>query len=231
MILDVKKKEDMMKKLALKLVVAAVVFSATSIRGGQAEETLSKMRSSWDTVRCYTVIIRTHQSKGNTSKDYTVDYSCNNSGWIKTVVVGGDNKGSVAVYDPVNDRIRIRWGGVALPISLSPESKKTQGLRGEKIYEGSFGAMLKHAEWYRSHGSISWIGEETIEGAACAVVEFRTSSPGENRGIARERWWLNKKTGFPCKTEGYESDGVTAERVIYSNLKVNPRLSEDHFNL
>ncbi len=220
-----------MKKLALKLVVAAVVFSVTSIRGGQAEDALSRMRSSWDTVRCYTVIIRTHQSKGNAARDYTVDYSCNNSGWIKTHVIEGDSKGSVAVYDPVNDRIRIRWGGVALPISLSPESKKTQGLRGEKIYEGSFGAMLKHADWYRSHGSLSWIGEETFEGADCAVIEFVTTLPDENCGIARERWWLNKKTGFPCKTEGYESDGMRAERVIYRNLKVNPRLSEDHFNL
>ncbi|TET23915.1 MAG: outer membrane lipoprotein carrier protein LolA [Candidatus Stahlbacteria bacterium] len=220
-----------MKKLATKLIIAAVVLSVTTIRGGQAQEAISKMRSSWDAVQCYTVRMHINQVKDSRTKDYTVDFSYNSSGWIKTHIIDGDNKGSVVVYDPVNHRIRVRWAGVALPVNLSPDSKMTQGLRGEKIYEGSFGAMLKDADWYLSHGSLSWIGEEPFEGADCAVIEFVTTLPDENRGIARERWWLDKSTSLPRKIEGYESDGKEVERVIYRNLKLNPDLPEDHFKL
>lgn len=220
-----------MKKLALKLIIAAVIFSVTTIRGGQAEEALSRMCTSLDTVRCYTVTIVTHQSKDSHTKDYTIGFSWNHSGWVKTVVVAGDNKGSVAVYNPTQNNIKIRWAGIALPVTLSPDAKSTQGLRGEKIYDAAFKAMLKHAEWYQSNGSLSWVGEETFEGAACAVIDLKTNSPESNKGIARERWWLDSKTGLPRKTEGYDASGTRVSWAIYRNLKLNPQLSQDHFNL
>lgn len=220
-----------MKKLALKLIIAAVIFSVTNIRGGQAEEALSRMKTSLDTVRCYTVTIVTHEVKGSRTKDITIDFSWNRSGWIKTVVVAGDNKGSVAVYDPTQNTIKVRWAGIALPVMLSPDSKTTQGLYGEKIYDGTFAAMFKTSVWYKSHGSISWVGEETLDGASCAVIELKADTPADNKGIARERWWLDKSTGLLRKTEAFDANGTRVVLSIYKNLKLNPQLPQDYFNL
>ncbi|NLI97500.1 outer membrane lipoprotein carrier protein LolA [bacterium] len=220
-----------MKKLALKLIVAAVVFSATTIRGGQAEEALSGMGAACDALRCYTVTIATHEVKGSQTRDITIDYSWNRTGWIKTVVVAGDNKGAVAVYDPGQNKIKVRWAGIALPVMLSPDSKSTQGLYGQKIYDGTFPAIYKTAGWYKTHGTISWVGEETLDGVACAVIDLKANAAGDNKGIARERWWLDKATSLPRKTEAFDANGVKVNSTLYKNLKLNPQLSEDHFNL
>jgi len=220
-----------MKKLALKLIVAVVVFSVTTIRGGQAEDALARMSSSCDTLRCYTVTIVTHEVKGSQTRDITIDLGWNRSGWIKTAVVAGDNKGSVAVYDPTQNKIKVRWAGIALPVMLSPDSKTTQGLRGEKIYDGTFTAMVKSATWYESHGSISWVGEETLDGASCSVIELKADTPSDNKGIAREHWWLDKTTGLPRKTEAFDANGTRVILSVYKNLKLNPQLSKDYFNL
>ncbi len=220
-----------MKKLALKLITAAVVFSVTTIRGGQAEDALSRMSSSCDSLRCYIVTIVTHEVKDSKTRDITVDFSWNRAGWIKTVVVAGDNKGSVAVYDPAQKKIKVRWAGIELPVMLSPDSKTTQGLYGEKIYDGPFPAIFKTSGWYKSHGTISWVGEETVDGASCAVIELKTNTPADNKGIARERWWLDKTTGLPRKTESFDANGTKVISIAYKNLKLNPQLSQNHFNL
>lgn len=219
-----------MKKLTLKL-VAVVVLSVTAVHGGQADEALAKMRNAWKSVDRYTVKIVSHQEKGAKSQDYTINLSYKQPGWLKIKVIDGDNKGSVAVYDPHKDNIRVKWGGIGLPVALSPDAKMAKSLRGEKIYSMTFEHMLKHADWYLANGSLSWVGEETVDGAPCAVIEFSTSSADKNLGIARERWWLDTNTGFIRKINSFDSNGKKVQWSIWRNLKLNPDLSEDHFNL
>ncbi|MBA7605737.1 hypothetical protein ES703_12871 [subsurface metagenome] len=220
-----------MKKLATKLIIAAVVLSVTAIRGGQADEALNKMRTAWKSVDRYTVKVVTHQEKGSKTQDATVDLSYKRPGWVKVHVIEGDKKGSVAVYDPHKDNIRVKWGGIGLPVALSPDAKMTKSIRGEKIYSVTFEYKLKHADWYLANGSMSWIGEETVDGAPCAVIEFKTSKPEENLGIARERWWLDTNTGFIRKINDFDSNGKKVLWSIWRDLKLNPDLPEDHFNL
>jgi outer membrane lipoprotein-sorting protein len=220
-----------MKKLALKLVIAAVIISVTTIRGSQAEDALAKMRNAWKSVDRYTVKTVSHQEKDSKTQDATIDFSYKRPGWVKVHVIEGDNKGSVAVYDPQKDNIRVKWGGIGLPVALSPDAKIAKSIRGEKIYSMTFERMLKHADWYLANGSLAWIAEETFEGAKCAVIEFSTSSADKNLGIARERWWLDTNTGFIRKINGFDSDGKKVQWSIWRDLKLNPDLPENHFEL
>jgi len=217
-----------MKKFALKLIVAAVILSITTIRG-QAEAALDKMRTAWEAVKTYQVTIVNHQEKGGRTEDRTIRFSYAKPGRIRSEIIEGKNKGGVAVYDPKTNRVRVRQAGVVL--SFSPDAALVCSLRGERIYEGSFGGILEHADWYLAHGSVEWIGEETFEGAECAVIEFKTDSPGSNHGIARERWWLDKKTGFPRRGWGFDAEGRRVQWVIFRNLVLNPTLSGDCFEL
>ncbi|MBD3285007.1 DUF1571 domain-containing protein [candidate division WOR-3 bacterium] len=220
-----------MKKLAVKLVIAAVILCVTTIRGGQATEALNKMRNAWGGVSTYTVKLTSYQEKGNKSQQSTIEMSYKSPGWIRMKVVDGYQKGSEGVYDPGKDRIQVKWAGVALPVFLSPDAKMTKSLRGEKITSLSFGAMCKKADWYIANGSLSWVGTDTFDGAECSVIEFKTSSPEANLGIARERWWLDKKTGFPRKVYAYDSEGKRVQWNVYRNLVINPSLPADHFKL
>jgi outer membrane lipoprotein-sorting protein len=220
-----------MKKLALKLIMAAVVLSVTTIRGNQAEEALNKMRTAWKSVNRYTVTITSHQEKGSKTQDITTNVSYKRPGWVKVHVTQGDNKGSVAVYNPHKNNVRVKWGGIGLPVAFSADAKMVTGLRGDKIYSMTFGHMLKHADWYLANGTLSWVCDATVDGAACAVIEFTTHSPDKNLGIARERWWLDKKTGFIRKTNGFDASGKKVQWSTFRSLKLNPDLAEDHFKL
>jgi len=221
----------MMRKLATKLIIAAVVLSVTTIRGGQAQEALAKMRNAWKFVERYTVRIVSHQEKDGKTADHTVDLNYKRPGWVKIEVIEGDKKGSVGLYDPNKNRIQVRWAGIALPVYLSPDAKIAKSLRGEKIYSITFEKMLEHADWYLANGSLSWIGEESFEGVSCAVIEFKTSSSDKNLGIARERWWLDANTGFIRKTNGFDANGKKVQWSIFRDLKLNPDLPEDHFSV
>lgn len=220
-----------MKKLATKLIIAAVVLSVTTIRGGQAEEALAKMRSAFKSVNCYTVRLVSHLEKDGKTSNSTINLSYKRPGWVKIEVIEGDKKGSAGLYDPNKDRIQVRWAGIALPVYLSPDAKIAKSLRGEKIYSITFEKMLEHADWYLANGSLSWIGEESFEGVSCAVIEFATSSSDKNLGIARERWWLDANTGFIRKTNGFDANGKKVQWSIFRSLKINPDLPEDHFKL
>ncbi|MCK4334083.1 outer membrane lipoprotein carrier protein LolA [candidate division WOR-3 bacterium] len=220
-----------MRKLATKLIVAAVVLSVTTIRGGQAEEALQKMRNAWKPVNQYTVRLVSYLEKDGKTSNSTIEFSYKRPGWVKIEVIEGDKKGSAAVYDPNKDRIQVRWAGIALPVHLSPDTKMAKSLRGEKIYSITFEKMLEHTGWYLANGSLSWVGEETVDGVACAVIEFKTSRPEKNLGIARERWWLDKSTGFIRKINGFDANGKKVQWSIFRDLKLNPDLPEDHFKL
>ncbi|MBN2380360.1 outer membrane lipoprotein carrier protein LolA [candidate division WOR-3 bacterium] len=218
-----------MKKLATKLVIAAVILGVTTIRGGEAEEALNKMRTAWGSVSTYTVMLTSYQEKGDKSLQSTIELGYKNPGWMKVKVVDGHEKGSRAVYDPVKDRMQATFAGVALPVFFSPDARMAQSVRGEKIYVATFKHLLKKADWYLANGSLSWVGTDTYDGAECSVIEFKTSSPEANLGIARERWWLDKETGFPRKIYEYDSEGKRVKWNVYKNLVLNPSLPDDYF--
>jgi len=187
------------------------------------------MRSAWKTVSTYQVILKVHQTKDGKTDDRTLKFGYKKPGWIRTDILEGKNKGGIAVYDPAKAKIRAREAGIA--VTLSPDAKITLGLRGERIYDASFTAMLKKADWYLANGGISYVCQDTVDGAPCSVIEFKTTVPDKNRGIARERWWLDSRTGFPRKTNGFDSGGSKVEYVIFRDLKLNPAFAEDHFSL
>jgi len=218
------------KKIAVKIVLATVILGITVIHGGQAEDLLAKMRTAWNSVSTYQVTMITHQVKGSKTEDRTVKFSYKSPGWIRTDILEGKNKGSTAVYDPVKDKIRAKQPGLPV-ISLSPDNNLAKGLRGDRIYEGSFGYMLKRADRYQANGSLTYLGKGTVDDVSCKVIEFKASSPADNNGVARERWWLDPNTGFPRKIVKYDSEDTKVDRVVYKNLKLNPEFAEDYFSL
>ncbi|MBN2379622.1 outer membrane lipoprotein carrier protein LolA [candidate division WOR-3 bacterium] len=219
-----------MKKLTGKLVLAAMIFSVTAIRGGEAEDALAKMRTAWKAVSTYQVTMITHQTKASKTEDRTVKFSYKSPGWIRTDIIEGKNKGSTAVYDPDEDKIRAKQPGLPV-ITLSPDANLARGLRGDRIYAGSFKYMLKCANWYEANGSLNFAGTETVDNASCTVIEFKTSSPDANNGVKRERWWMDANTGFPRMIKKYDTNDSLVDKVILRNLKLNPGFTSDYFSL
>lgn len=220
-----------MKRLAFKLVLAAVVFSVTTIRGSEAEKALEQMRSAFAEVESYRVTLVTHQEKGSATEDRTLTFTYERPGWIRTHIISGKNKGGIAVYNPEKEHVRVKQSGVPVVLTLSPDAGMVKGLRGERIYDGGFAALAENLKMYEKKGDIRWAGEKDFEGAECAVIELTTPNPEANHGIAKERWWLSKNTGFPKKTEGFDAQGKMVKWTIYRELELDPQLDEDTFNL
>ena len=138
-----------MEKLTLGPIIAAVVLSVRIIPGNQAEEALEKMRAAWEATQTYQVQMTIHQEKDSKTEDRKISFSYMRPGWIRTDILKGKNKGGAAIYDPYKGKVRVKQPGIPIPITLSPDAAVVKTLRGHRIYEGSFGGLLKKADWCR----------------------------------------------------------------------------------
>lgn len=214
-----------------KSAISTLVIAVTTVWGNLAEDALKSFAEAWKGVETYRVRMSYRQVKGKRSEERTVDFSYKNPGWVRIYVLEGKDAGSAAVYDPFRNRVLARRPWMPVSLVFSSDAAVITTLRGDRIYDASFPHMFKRASWYEKNGSVSCIGEEVFEKKTCIVVEFSTSSPVQNRGIAREKWWLDKASGFPCRVVAFDKDGKEVIRLVLRDLILNAPLSEDHFNL
>lgn len=220
-----------MKQSAIKLIVAVAILSVTSIRGGQAEDVFSKTKNVCTSCKAYEVTIHTYQEKDSKSEQRTVKFSYMKPGWIRSEIIDGKNKGGIAVYNPEEGKVHAMQAGIPVPVILSPDAALTRSIRGNRIYEGSFDGIVRGADRNLSKGAtLSYIGEESVDGALCLVIEFKIPADVK-AGIVRERWWIDKNTFFPRRISGYDKDGKELEKTLFKNLKLNVEFKTDFFKL
>ncbi|MBN2380359.1 outer membrane lipoprotein carrier protein LolA [candidate division WOR-3 bacterium] len=211
--------------------VMALMLSVVIAFAGQAEDVIAKFRTSWEGNSSYQVLMAYHQVKGAKTEDRIVRFSYKSPGWVRTDVLEGKEEGGVAVYDPLEDKVYARHPWMPVPLTFSPDASRVRSLRGERIYDASFPRLIASIYKQLDLGGVYWIGEESVDGSTCTVIEFKNTTPEENRGIARERWWFDTDTGFPRKITSYDKEDVLVQQVIFKALRLNPGFSSDHFNI
>ncbi|MBD3285006.1 DUF1571 domain-containing protein, partial [candidate division WOR-3 bacterium] len=185
----------------------------------------------WEGSTSYQVLMAYHQVKGKKTEDRTVKFSYKAPGWVRTDVLKGADEGSVAVYDPVADKVYAKYSWMPAAMSFSPSAAIICSLRGDRLYEGSFPSFIGFIDKLLEYGTVSWIDEEIYDGSSCSVIEFINPSPEKTRGVARERWWLDSGTGFPRKIVSYDKSGTLIQKVIFAGLRLNPGFSANHFDI
>lgn len=213
------------------ITAVALAFLLGSLKGGEVEETVQAMQNVMSAVNCYQARMTYHQVKGAKTEDRTVEFAYKRPGWIRNQITRGKDAGTIAVYDPYKDKIYARLPWLPLPVTFEPGDARALTLRGERMYDTHLFVLLKRIEWFRSHGEIRFVREDTFGGKRCRVLEFSTASPGEIRGVARELCWFDVSTSLPVRLESYDCQGRELQWLVLRNIRLNPELPRNYFKV
>lgn len=218
-----------MKRLTALLVVGLIAL-ALSIgwAGDPAADALARMRTAVQAMPTYEVIIESHQVRKSKQEKLTIRMSYKAPGWVRTDVLEGKNKHAIAVYDPTTKRLRAKIPAMPV-VGMSPDAKMALSLRGERIYEASFPAMLRRADRYLAKSSLTHGGQKSVAGRPCDVIVFTVPGPVEDDAVAIERWAIDTATHLPVYMEQRDADGNVLATSTYTKLVANPGFPPDQF--
>ena len=205
------------------------IFPLLGVQFGE----LDNFKKEWDNVDDYTCIIESYIRKGDKEEIRTYDYKFMKPGWVRMKIIKGDDMGAVVVYNPEINKVRAKKGGILgiVKLTLDPSNKRVVSIRGHRVDNSHFGAILKRWEDYLKKAEVSYKGLNEFEGREGHFFEALKCDTLKYHGTYRELLWLDRDTHLPLGFEQFDGNGILIHRVIYENTKINVRLKKEDFKL
>jgi outer membrane lipoprotein-sorting protein len=206
------------------------ILLATSAAADPASDAaLARFGKALDGVADYTATLVVHEVAGARTQDRTVFTSMRRPDRVKDVVIAGDGKGGVAVWEG-GDTIRGHQGGLLrfITLTVGMHDPKATSMRGATIEDGTLTWQLNHLRSLQSKLTVA--AGPAIDGQPTEALSAENVDPKTEQGMTREVYFLSRATSLPLRFEGY--DGTTlVRRTDYLNLRVNVGLKESDFTL
>jgi len=195
--------------------------SAASVSSGEAA--LGKFTAAWDKLSSYSCSLTAHEVLGTRVQDRTYTFIFRKPYDTKMYITGGDGKGGAAVWHG-GDTLRGHKGGILSIFhkTLNIHDPEATSIRGTTIAQASFGAILEHVKSLK--GSI----EATASGNDMKI-DFSVPDPSGDQNVTKERVVL-ALSGLPAEYDQWEGSTLV-RRVVYSDVIVDPQLTDSAFNL
>ena len=233
----------MMKKYIILFILLLGVIPASLL----AEETfaindvLKKSAASYDKVSDYTCVFSKRELvKGSIIEENNIVYKFMKPLCIYMKWTEGSNKGNEAIYiqGKFNNKLQVHLGGLfnIANFSLDPKGSMAMKENRHSINEGGIGYIIdlikQNVALYlnNSGGAITYKGRQAMDGRDTLL--FEAEFP-EGRGYYGHRMLINidSKTYLPVKTEIYGWQDEFLEQYYYSQLRINPGLTDKDFDL
>lgn len=168
-------------------------------------------------------------SDGNDEEEIIL-YSFKKPGFIRMDFIE-PHKGATLIYSPVEEKVRLRPFGVFKPLvlTLNPTNSLITSARGHTVDHSDIGSLLENVNALSQKGSISILGEETIDGRTCSVVSVVGNEGETVDNLKRYDLWIDKKLRLPLKVIAFNSDGALVENVLIKNLQIDVQFPESFF--
>lgn len=178
--------------------------------------------SRWEKIEDYQCTFTyTEIKEGKETKDeYNLWFKKDN--FRKLEGIGGENKGTIVVYNPQEDKDKVRVKRGFLPLTLKKDDERLTG-----FFVVDWGADLSHLKLYLKNGNIKFIKKEKVFGRNTNVLEF---TPKKKTDYTKEIVWLDAEEHILVQIERYR-EGKFFSRKVYSQISVNSNLSGDDFKL
>jgi len=194
--------------------------SASTRSGGDA--VLAKFAATWDKVNSYTCKLTAHEVLGSRVQDRTYDLTFRKPYDTKMNITGGDGKGGAAVWHG-GDTLRGHQGGFIsfIKLNLNIHDGRATSIRGTTIAQANFGAILDHVK--------SLKGTVTVVSDNGSAIDFSVPDPSADQSVTKERVVL-APDGLPSEYDEWEGDTLV-RHVVYTDVVIDPQLSDSAFNL
>lgn len=106
------------------------------------------------------------------------------------------------------------------------------GARGESFVGTDFSyedlaIMVEAVDWQEDTAASALVGEETVDGAPCDVIELRPT-PDADVGYASVRLWLGRGDQLVRKFELRDAEGTLLKTLLLSDIRTEQRIPTAH---
>jgi len=208
----------------------AAFVGASCIAASAAKETslaIDAFDRTFAGVSDYTCVLHSHEVKGTQTRDRVYQYSFMKPHYLKTLIVGGDGKGSGAVWAG-GDQVSAHMGGVfyGIRVKISVHDPRTISLHGVTIPDGLLPGIIDD---YRTiPGNLTQMDGGKVGGVETDRLDLKVADPSSNHEISEQVLYLSKETHWPIRQIMYSGSLVVLDESV-NDLKINVGLSQSDF--
>lgn len=187
------------------------------------EAALAKFTTVWEKLNSYTCSLTAHEALGTRAQDRDYDLTFRKPYDTKMAITGGDGKGGAAVWHG-GDTLRGHQGGFIsfVKLNLNIHDSRATSIRGTTIAQANFGAILDHVKSLK--GSV-----EATASPDATTLDFGVPDPSNDEAVTKERLVI-AANGLPSEYDQWQGDTLV-RHVVYTNVVIDPQLSDASFNL
>lgn len=175
----------------------------------------------------YTCLLHSFEANGTQTQDRVYQYSFMKPHYLKTLVVGGDGKGSGAVWVG-GDEVSAHVGGVfqSIHVKISVHDPRAVSLHGVTIPNGLLPGIIDD---YRTiPGTLTQSDGGIVEGNETDRVDLKVTDPPSNHGISEQVVYLSKVTHWPVRQIMYSGSRIVLDESV-NDLRTNVGLTPSDF--
>lgn len=186
---------------------------------------INTYQSALDGAKTYQATITAREYLNGNIQDRVYEIKFQKPSDVRLNVVGGDGKGSAAVWHG-GDRVVGHQGGFLSMIHLNVNihARIATSMRGRTIADAGFGPALAHIK------SIKWKSLEVAVDGDRATLTGIVQDPAQNGGLTKEVVTLGAN-GLPVELTDYEGAGTIARHEVYTNVQTNVALPDSTWHV
>lgn len=207
----------------------AALVGASCVAASAAKEApaIAEFDQTFAGVNDYTCVLHSHETNGTQTQDRVYQYSFMKPHYLKTLIVGGDGKGSGAVWVG-GDQVSGHEGGIfsGIHVKINLRDRRAISLHGVTIPEGLLPGIIDD---YRTiPGKLTQIDGGKIGGVETDRLDLKVAYPASNHDISEQIVYLSKETHWPVRQIMYSGSQIVLDESV-DDLRTNVGLTRTDF--
>ena len=179
-------------------------------------------------VNDYTVIVHSHEVKGDQTQDRVYQFWFKKPHQVKTRIISGPGTGGGAVWTG-GDTVSGHLGGLLsfIRLKVGIHDRRAVSLRGYTIPDGRLENVIN--KYTEIKGQLSEHNGPKIGGQESTMVELRVANQSDEPDVTRAVIYFSKTTHLPLAQIRYDANGKIVSQEIWTDLRTNIGLTDSDF--
>jgi len=164
---------------------------------------------------------------GTQTRDRVYQYSFMKPHYLKTLIVGGDGKGSGAVWVG-GDELSGHEGGIlsGIRVKIKLRDPRAISLHGVTIPEGLLPGIID--DYGTIPGRLTQMDGGKVAGVETDRLDLKVADPASNHGITEQIVYLSRETHWPLRQIMYSGSQIVIDESV-DDLRTNVGLRPSDF--
>lgn len=220
-------------QLRIILFLAVYLMVSPSVaKGGElsAKAIIGEMQAKYSQMTDYQCILETYETTGEKTTRDTMGLYFKKPKLIRMEIFKGTHKDSEAIYR--DNKVRGHKGGFFgfVWMTLKADEKMAKSIRGNRMDESDWGAIVNTALQYLEKGEVKLLGQEKRDDRQTYLMEMAPKDSEIHESITKERIWVDVENKIPIKYTQYEAKDELVLSKTYRDMEIDVGLKEELFS-